>query len=245
MYKKKSRKEIYNINAIFPHMYTRHIKVRESRDSEEHPNSYLLCLVLDQTGSMGIIPETLIKEILPDIIQDIIDAGIKDIQVNFILVGDCDTGRELAPLQVGQAESSDSLMEKWLTSGYLEGLGGGNGFESVGEEFVREHYINLEEPTNLDTGHQGKFKIGMFSDRLLRDSYVRSHLDNYARMYNVKYNAVVTHMDCAPSLEYIDTLEYGIMDLRELFTSDVININNIYVGTGPESSIENVNSFLV
>lgn len=121
----------------------------------------------------------------------------------------------------------------------------GNGFEPVGEEFVREHYINLEEPTNLDTGHQGKFKIGMFSDRLLRDSYVRSHLDNYARMYNVKYNAVVTHMDCAPSLEYIDTLEYGIMDLRELFTSDVININNIYVGTGPESSIENVNSFLV
>lgn len=130
VYKKKSREEIYNRNFMCPDMDPRHIKVRESRDSEEHPNSYPLYLILDQTGSMGIIPETLIKEVLPNIVQAIIDAGIKDIQVNFILVGDCDTGHELAPLQVGQFESSDSLMEKWLTSGYLEGLGGGNGFES-------------------------------------------------------------------------------------------------------------------
>lgn len=143
VYKKKSREEIYNRNFMCPDMDPRHIKVRESRDSEEHPNSYLLCLILDQTGSMGIIPETLIKDILPDIIQDIIDAGIKDIQVNFILVGDCDTGRELAPLQVGEAESSDSLIEKWLTSGYLEGLGGGNGFESysLAWYFIDRHFV--------------------------------------------------------------------------------------------------------
>ena len=143
VYKKKSREEIYNRNFMCPEMDPRHIKIREARDSEEHPNSYLLCLVLDQTGSMGIIPEILIKEILPDIVQSIIDAGIKDIQVNFMLVGDCDTGRELAPLQVGQAESSDSLIEKWLTSGYLEGLGGGNGFESysLAWYFINGHFV--------------------------------------------------------------------------------------------------------
>lgn len=143
IYKKKSCEEIYNRNYMCPDMDPRHIKVRKACDSEEHPNSYLLCLVLDQTGSMNVIPEILIKEILPDIIQTIIDAGIKDIQVNFILVGDCDTGRELAPLQVGQAESSDSLIEKWLTSGYLEGLGGNNGFESysLAWYFIDRHFV--------------------------------------------------------------------------------------------------------
>lgn len=113
----------------------------------------------------------------------------------------------------------------------------GNGYNPVGEEVIRSIYRALDEPTNLDTGSQGKFKIGMFSDRLMRDSFVRSHLDNYQRMYNVAFNAVVTHMDCTPCLDYIPTLEYGDMPLEELFISDVINISNIFVGLGANSNI--------
>lgn len=176
VYKKKSREEIYNRNFMCPDMDPRHIKVRESRDSEEHPNSYPLYLILDQTGSMGIIPEILIKEILPDIIQSIIDAGIKDIQVNFMLVGDCDTGYELAPLQVGQFESSDSLMEKWLTSGYLEGLGGGNGFESYS---LAWYFINGHTETDAwEKRHQKGVIISIGDDSCQR--LLKKHsLDRY------------------------------------------------------------------
>ena len=35
-----------------------------------------------------------------------------------------------APLQVGQFESSDELLDKWLTNIYFEAGGGGNGGES-------------------------------------------------------------------------------------------------------------------
>ena len=58
----------------------------------------------------------------------IIQSGIKDPQVLFLAIGDheCDT----SPLQVGQFESSDELLEHWLTHVWLEGGGGGNRGES-------------------------------------------------------------------------------------------------------------------
>jgi hypothetical protein len=104
------------------------INLRESRDSKEHPASIAIVLALDVTGSMGSIPHHLVKEGLPAIMQGIVEAGIKDPQVLFLGIGDheCDT----FPLQVGQFESSDELLDKWLTDLYLEGGGGGNEGES-------------------------------------------------------------------------------------------------------------------
>ena len=61
--------------------------------------------------------------------ESILNAGVKDPQVMFMGIGDC-CFMEQAPLQVGQFESSDELMEKWLTKVYLEGKGGGNRHES-------------------------------------------------------------------------------------------------------------------
>jgi hypothetical protein len=104
------------------------IGVRESRDSAEHPNSLAIILGLDVTGSMGSIPNFLVKEGLPAIMDKIIKGGEVDPQVLFVGVGDheCDS----APLQVGQFESSDELLDKWLKDTYLEGGGGGNNGES-------------------------------------------------------------------------------------------------------------------
>lgn len=104
------------------------VEMRESRDSVDHPESFPIIIALDVTGSMGSIPLFLIKEGLPTIMKKIMDAGIKDPQVLFMGVGDhtCDE----APLQVGQFESSDELLNKWLTEIWLEGRGGGNDGES-------------------------------------------------------------------------------------------------------------------
>ena len=129
-YREKSREEVFYRKRIDPEMNPLGIKLREARDSEdEHPESFPIIIALDETGSMGHIPELMIKEILPDIMEGIINAGVKDPQICFMGIGDCNFGEE-APLQVGQFESSDELMEKWLTKIFLEGRGGGNGHES-------------------------------------------------------------------------------------------------------------------
>ena len=127
-YGSKSAREIFTQRNINAAMNPHGVRVRESRDSGEHPNAVAIILALDVTGSMGSIPHHLVKEGLPTIMGRIIQSGTPDPQLLFLAVGDheCDQ----SPLQVGQFESSDALLDKWLTSVYLEGGGGGNAGES-------------------------------------------------------------------------------------------------------------------
>lgn len=104
-------------------------KVRECVDLEgEHNNTFPVIIALDVTGSMGHVPERLVKRDFPEIMKKIIDAGVNDAQVCFMAIGDheCD----YVPIQVGQFEASDELLDNWLTRLYLEGGGGGNTGES-------------------------------------------------------------------------------------------------------------------
>lgn len=128
-YSLKSREEIFRQSHLCPEMDIRKKPVRESRDSEEHPESFPIIIALDETGSMGMVPEQLIKAAFPDIIKHIMEAGIENPQVCFCGFGDVQGCREEAPVQIGEFESSDDLMEKWLQSIYLEGCGGGNNGE--------------------------------------------------------------------------------------------------------------------
>lgn len=127
-YDTKSASEIFTQRAMNNAMSPFDVGIRESRDSVEHPDSVAIIIALDVTGSMGSIPHFLVKNGLPHIMEKIISAGIKDPQVLFLGIGDheCDQ----APLQVGQFESSDELLDKWLTTLFLEGRGGGNDGES-------------------------------------------------------------------------------------------------------------------
>jgi hypothetical protein len=127
-YATKSVHEIFKQQTINSSMNPHGVKIRESRDSIEHPNSLSIILALDVTGSMGSIPHHLVKQGLPNIMGNIMQQGIKDPQLLFLAIGDheCDQ----SPLQVGQFESSDALLDKWLTDVYLEGGGGGNPGES-------------------------------------------------------------------------------------------------------------------
>lgn len=102
--------------------------VRESRDSEEHPESYSIILVLDGTGSMGSVPAVLLKDGIPSIIQRLFDAGISNPQVSFVVIGDHITDK--FPLQASQFESSDELIDECLLNCLLEKRGGGNNGES-------------------------------------------------------------------------------------------------------------------
>lgn len=135
MYATSSPTAIFLERSINNAMNPCGVQIRESRDSSEHPESLAIIIALDVTGSMGSVPHYLVKEGLPAIMDAIINSGIKDPQVLFLGIGDheCDH----APLQVGQFESSDELLDKWLTTIFLEGGGGSN----YGESYMLAWYF--------------------------------------------------------------------------------------------------------
>lgn len=126
-YRAQSREQIFSNRGLDPLMDIRG-KVRESCDSEEHPTSYPIIIGLDVTGSMGQVPENLIKEAFPEIMKAVMEKGVEHAQVCFVGIGDHYS--DDAPIQVGQFETSDELTEKWLKAIYIEGGGGGNNGES-------------------------------------------------------------------------------------------------------------------
>ena len=108
------------------------ITFREARDSENHPESIAIMVWLDVTGSMGKIPEIIVKEKLDKIMTTLIDHSVKDASVFFGAIGDHNTGRSSDdyPLQIGQFESGTDELVKCLSSVFIEGGGGGNSCES-------------------------------------------------------------------------------------------------------------------
>jgi hypothetical protein len=103
------------------------VTVRESRDSEAHPQSHAVAVLFDVTGSMQGVPRVLQAQ-LPKLMGLLIRKGYLDHpQILIGAIGDatCDA----APLQVGQFESGIEIEED-LGKLYLEGGGGGHITES-------------------------------------------------------------------------------------------------------------------
>jgi hypothetical protein len=181
------------------------IKFRESRDSEEHPNSFPIIINLDVTGSMGSIPLWLVKESLPEIMKKIIDAGIPDPQVLFTAIGDhtCDN----APLQVGQFESSDELLDHWLTKVWLESGGGGNDGESylLAWYFAANHTVH----DSLDIRNQKGVCITIGDEKTLQD-LSKKNLENImgpGQYGNVTYHQLLEQAEKKYHCHHIHVLE--------------------------------------
>lgn len=126
-YASKSADDIF-AKDISSDMNPMNLEIRESRDSDEHPESLAVMVFLDETGSMGMIPEAIVKDKLGALMNTIIDNGVKHPQILFSAIGDHIS--DTSPLQVGQFESGTEELDKWLTQIYLEGYGGGQKMES-------------------------------------------------------------------------------------------------------------------
>ena len=135
----RPEEQVFRQRDCHPLMSPRGVRVRESRDSAEHPASLGIVFALDVTGSMGEIPKQLARRELPSFVKILLDCGVKDPQLLFCAVGDATSDR--APLQVGQFESTAALMDQWLTWSYLEAGGGGQGAESyeLAMYFLAQH----------------------------------------------------------------------------------------------------------
>jgi hypothetical protein len=127
-YSTKSTAQIFTSQVLDKDMSPKDVKFRESRDSDVHPNSLAIGVFLDETGSMGQIPEILIREKLGALMTTLIAHGVPDAHVLFGGIGDHYSDN--SPLQVGQFEAGTDELNKWLTKIYLEGGGGGQNKES-------------------------------------------------------------------------------------------------------------------
>jgi len=193
----KRTEEIFTSSGMHPNLNPYGI-VRESRDSLVNPESNAIIIGLDVTGSMGVIADTMAREGLGTLVEEILKRKpVSDPHILACGIGDsyCDA----APLQTTQFEAdiriADQLKMIWLEKG-----GGGNSHEGyhLPWYFAAQHtqidcfekrnkkgYLftvgDEEPPEELLASHAR----AIFGDSLQRDLSVRELLTLVSRMYHV------------------------------------------------------------
>lgn len=124
----RSRSQIFRTCSLLDDVNPARIRMRESRDSAENPQSTPIILAADVTGSMGMVAHQLMQHGLNTLATEIYDRKpVTDPHIMAMAIGDawCDQ----APLQVTQFEADIRLAEQ-VRDLWLEGGGGGNNGES-------------------------------------------------------------------------------------------------------------------
>lgn len=114
------------------------VGIRESCDSDAHPESRAVVVFCDVTGSMGEVPKVVQKK-LPQLMGLLLRKGyLAHPQIMIGAIGDATS--DVVPLQVGQFESGIEIEDN-LTNLFLEGGGGGSNHESyeLGLYFIARH----------------------------------------------------------------------------------------------------------
>ena len=123
-----ARAQVFTSSGLKEYLDPKKVTIRESRDSEAHPNSTAIIIGLDVTGSMGIIAEKMATVELGKLVNGLLDRDIvSDPHIMMMGIGDINYDR--VPLQASQFETDISIAEQ-LKDIYLEGGGGGNRYES-------------------------------------------------------------------------------------------------------------------
>ncbi len=175
-------------------------RIRECRESDEHPGARPIAVLFDVTGSMGGIPVTLQKK-LPALLGLLLRNGYvgEHPQVLFGAIGDATCDR--VPLQIGQFES-DIRMDENLRSFILESGGGSGDRESyeLAMYFMARHTVLDSVETRGDKGYL--FIIGdeqaysavnrrevsaVIGDELQEDIPVADIADELKRKFEVAY----------------------------------------------------------
>lgn len=154
----KSVDEIYSSRSIHKNLNPKGVKLRESRDSEDNPQSTPIIVAIDVTGSMGMIADTLARHGLGTLFTEILEGKlVTNPHVMFMAVGDANF--DSAPLQVSQFEADNRIVEQ-LTQIWIEHGGGGNKCESYNLPwyFAAEH---TEHDSLIKRGKRGYlFTVG-------------------------------------------------------------------------------------
>lgn len=127
---------------VHPSLNPEGVGFRESRDSDIHPRSRAVSILLDVTGSMQVVPK-IIQKNLPQLMGLLIrKSGLDSPQVLIGAIGDATCDR--APIQIGQFEAGIEI-EDDLTNLYLEGGGGGSITESYElAMYFMAHHVQMD-----------------------------------------------------------------------------------------------------
>lgn len=241
-YSTKSTAQVFGNRSIDRDMSPRGVQFRESRDSAEHPESLAIGVFLDETGSMGSIPEMLVRHKLGNLMNTLIDHGVPDASVLFGGIGD--QYSDNSPLQVGQFESGTDELNQWLTKIFLEGNGGGQSMESYSLAwlfFARHTSIDCFEKRNqkgflFTIGDEGVHKAlerDFLTDLLgypfYEDISAEQLLAEAQRMYHV-FHLHVTETSVGGSGDIIDGWR-KLLQERLILVEDYNNIAEIIAST--------------
>jgi len=120
--------DIYTSRSLNKNLDPKGVKLRESCDSTDNPNSTAVIIALDVTGSMDRVLDSMAREGLKTVATEIYNRKpVSDPHIMFMGVGD--VNYDDAPLQITQFEADIRIAEQ-LSKIYLERGGGGNDSES-------------------------------------------------------------------------------------------------------------------
>jgi len=124
----KKTEEVFASKKIDESLNPYGVKIRESRDSDDNPESNAIILALDVTGSMGILADNIAREGIKTICDEFLKRKpVANPHFMFQAIGDA--RHDKAPLQVSQFEADDRMIQQ-LVKIYIEHGGGGNDSES-------------------------------------------------------------------------------------------------------------------
>ena len=124
----KSTRDIFTTRSLDASLDPKGVGVRESRDSDDNPESNAIIIGVDVTGSMGMLSEQMIRTGCNTLATEIYDRQpVSNPHIMFMGIGDVKYDR--APLQTSQFEADIRIAEQ-LQKMFLEGGGGGNNCES-------------------------------------------------------------------------------------------------------------------
>lgn len=227
----KTTDEIFESRSINKNLDPNGVKIRESRDSADSPESTPIICGIDVTGSMGIIATVLAQKGLGTLFTEILDRKpVTNPHLMFMAVGDAHHDR--SPLQVSQFEADNRIVEQ-LAQIYVEGGGGGNRSESycLPWYFAAHH---IEHDSLIKRGKRGYlFTVGdeeapqsvsrdqiekFIGDKLERDLSSEEMLAEAQRKFDV-YHIVIEEGDYAR--QHLDRVKSS---WRELLGQHVIQL---------------------
>ncbi len=148
--------------------------IRESFDSDLHPESLPISIIFDITGSMQNVPRTFMEK-LGGLMKLLTQKGyVKHPHLMFGAVGDATCNR--VPIQIGQFEAGDELVET-LSLIHLEGGGGGGYCESYE---LSMYYLARHSDLHSLTKRNKKGYLFLMGDELpyknVSKTQVKSHI---------------------------------------------------------------------
>lgn len=205
----RKTEEIYTSRNIHKDLNPFGVKMRESRDSADNPQSTPIIVAIDVTGSMGMIADVIARKGLGILFESILERKpVTNPHLMFMAIGDANT--DTAPLQVSQFEADNRIVEQ-LTNIFLEHGGGGNRFESYNFPWYFAAYHTIIDSMEKRGKRGYLFTIGdeeapgpltrdqikrFLGDSLQADLSTRDMLEMTQRAYDV-FHIVIKQGDYA------------------------------------------------